>query len=313
MKYVPFVFALALTSAVSSVGAQPAAPAMTPQAMFRQGEAEYAAGRYEVAIELWERAYALDPRAGLQYNLAQAYGRTGMIVEERRALTLFLERLAEIEPEAMSGSEASSARARIAAIEARLARTAIVLRGVPRHAVITLDGSVVALEGDRIRVDAGSHAVRVELEGFLPYTTTITVSPAATAEVHVELQVAPQPGAPAVVAPTPSEPEPERASVAPLALLISGGTVFVGGSVLGGIALRNARGSFRGSSDADRSRSFGIAADVTLGLGVALAATGLVLVLTSDEDENETPTPTVALGVSSSSSGTALPSMEVTW
>jgi hypothetical protein len=156
--------------------------------------------------------------------------------------------------------------------------------------------------------------VRVELAGFLPYTTTITVSPAATAEVHVELQVAPQQGAPAVTSPAAAVPtEPPHASVAPLALLISGGTVFVGGSVLGGIAIHNTRGSFRGTEAAERGRRFGIAADVTLGIGVALAATGLVLVLTSDDEDEASPEPSVALGMSGTSSGTVLPAVEVTW
>lgn len=312
MSHIRFLIHLAIATSTSAVLAQ-AGPAETPQSMFRQGENEYAAGRYEVAIELWERAYAMDPRPGLQYNLAQAYGRTGMIVEERRALELFLERLADTEPEAINGSEASSARARIAAIDARLARTAIELRGVPRHALVTIDGERIEHSNGRHPVSAGSHAIRVELPGFVPFTTTVTVVAAAVAQVDVELQVAPVEEAndasrtpPAIVA------EEEGPSPLPLTLLISGGVLVAGGSALGGLAVHYSRGTFRDTSDAERSRRFGIGADVTLGVGAALAVTGLVLVLVRD-DEEEAPAPTVAVGMTGSSVGTVMPAMEVTW
>jgi hypothetical protein len=281
--------------------------------LFRQGENEYAAGRYEVAIELWERAYAMDPRAGLQYNLAQAYGRTGMIVEERHALELFLARLAEVEPEAMSGSEASSARARIAAIDARLARTAIVLRGVPRHAVVTIDGSAAQMENGRVPVSAGSHAIRVELPGFLPFTTTVAVVPAATAEVDVELHVAPQEERETLVVTGAPVVEEERPSRAPIAMLVTGGVIFAGGSALGGLAIHHSRGTFRDTSEAEQGRRFGIGADVSLGVGLALATTGLVLVLVRDDAPSDEPSPTVAVGMTGTAMGTAMPAMEVTW
>lgn len=295
-----------------------AQPQPTPQALFRQGETEYAAGRYEVAIALWERAYAMDPRPGLQYNLAQAYGRTGMLAQERRALELFLSRLTETEPGAMQGSEASSARARIAAIDERLARTAIVLRGVPRHAALFVDGTPATLEGDRVRVAAGSHTVRVELAGFEAFSTTVAVAPAMTAEVDVELRVAasaPDDDAPArdVDAEAGTPEAPRGPSRVPEALLISGGTLVVGGSLVGGFAIRASRGEFRGSADADRGHALGIAADVTLGVGAALAVTGLVLLVTRDDGGSETDAPVVALGVGRTQAGTTLPSLEVTW
>src|SRR5688572_5769687 len=123
MKNAPLLLLFALASSAGSVHAQSrpqrSAPAPSPQALYRQGETEYAEGRYEAAIALWERAYALDPRPALQYNLAQAYGRAAMFPEERRALELFLSRLAEEQPEELNSADATSARARIAAIDER--------------------------------------------------------------------------------------------------------------------------------------------------------------------------------------------------
>lgn len=310
MKFITLLLCLVAFAPTVTIRAQ-ATPAPSARTLFRQGEAEYAAGRYQEAISLWERAYAMDPRAGLQYNLAQAYGRSGLLTEERRALELFLSRLAETEPEAAESADAISARARITAIDERIARTAIVLRGVPRHADITLDGAPVTLEVDRVRVEPGSHTIRVVLEGFEAFTSTVTVVAATTAEVHVELVPV---RADAAIAPAPVvlAAPPESASRVPVALLVTGATVFAGGSVLGGLAIHYSRGTLRGTDRAQRGRAFGIAADVTLGVGIAAAGTGALMLLLRD-DPREADAPSVTPAVASSALGTTMPAIEVSF
>ena len=44
---------------------------------FTQGEQAYRVGNYDEAVELWQRAYSMDPRPRIQYNLSQAFERLG--------------------------------------------------------------------------------------------------------------------------------------------------------------------------------------------------------------------------------------------
>jgi hypothetical protein len=267
--------ALVLGNAPASAQ-QPASPVAPDSArdLFARGQAAYQQGDYESAVGFWTRAYALEARPQLQFNLSQAYSRLGRVEEERAALLLFVERSRGDEP------SLAAARARLVMLEQRLARTGVVLEGTE------LDGATVLIDGeDRGRLPhpepfslrPGSHEVRVTLAGYEPFRATIVV-PAGEA-VAVEVTMA---RATVAVA--------SEGSVAlPVTMLGLGGALVLTGSVFGGLALAGSDGVVRGSDDADRAHTFSIASDVMLGVGVAAGATGLVLFLTRRGDEAEQP------------------------
>ncbi len=236
------------------------------RALHLRGEEAYLAGRYEEAVDLWLRACALEPRPDIFFNLAQAYGRLGQLPEERRALERYLEGL---HGERLEEAHAESARQRIAAIEERLLRTGIVLRGVPAGASVILDGARTTPFEGLVSTEPGSHSVRIELDGFEPFEATATVVAGARAEIPVALE-------PEIPDP-PAPHEDRRHRGLAIGLGGAGGGVLVAGAVLGGIAAGRARGSFEGSEDARRAHGLAIGADVLMSVGVALGAAGLVV------------------------------------
>lgn len=59
--------------------------------LYLEGDAHYAAGRYEQAVASFAAAYDLSPKPLLQYNLANAYERIGDYEEAAAALRVYLE------------------------------------------------------------------------------------------------------------------------------------------------------------------------------------------------------------------------------
>lgn len=59
-------------------------------ALYEQGDRRYAEGRYEEAIELFEKAYALSPRPLLLYNMANTFERMGEYQRAADALERYI-------------------------------------------------------------------------------------------------------------------------------------------------------------------------------------------------------------------------------
>lgn len=83
------------------------------RAAFEQGAAAFAEGRFEDALEAFERSYALFPAAEILYNLGSTSDR---LQDEEAALGYFRAYVAE------SGDQGIEVRARIAALQRALAR-----------------------------------------------------------------------------------------------------------------------------------------------------------------------------------------------
>ncbi len=64
--------------------------AATAKALFHAGADAYAAGKYRDAVDLFRRAYELDPRPELVYNIGQAYERLGDIPKALRSFRDYL-------------------------------------------------------------------------------------------------------------------------------------------------------------------------------------------------------------------------------
>ncbi len=274
-----------LARAQGGEGGAAAAPADGESArdLFRRGQAAYGQGDYGAAVELWSRAYVIDPRPQLQYNLAQAYGRLGRMEDERAALQRFI---AETSPD---DTLLAPSRARLAMLEQRLAQTGIVLAGEE------YDGAVVRIDGeergrlphpDPFFLPPGSHEVEVTLAGFAPFRATVVVPPGESVALPVRLTASSEAG-----------PATESPSLAlPIALYSGGGALVVTGAVLGGVALaKSSDHPVETTSAADRVHALSIAADVTLAVGVAAAAAGLVVHLVRRPDDDDASGASVSL------------------
>ena len=247
--------------------------------LFFRGQAAYERGDYEDAAEAWEAGYAIDPRPLLQYNLGQAYERLGELARAVGAFEIYVENASPADP------NQQRARAQLAAIRERLARTAIVVRGGPEGATILIDGVDHGRtpRPDPIPVDPGNHQVEVVMAGFQSYEASVTTAAGRSVDVEVDM-----------------EREREAASslpVVPIILWGAGGAALVAGAVLGGIALAKANGAETSDGpDADDARGLALGADIAFGIGVLAAGAGLLIFLLSGDDEGEAVALTPAVG-----------------
>jgi len=262
----------------------PMASAQDARTLFAQGQGSYALGHYEDAIDAWERAYALDPRPALQYNLAQAYGRLGHVEEEQRALTAYVEGAlaAGVSPD---DEQIVGSRARLVAIGDRIRRTGVQLSGVPEGASVRIDDATVEYQvGESIPVAPGAHRIVVEHDGHEDFNTSVVVRAGETMVVPVMLE---RETATATSAADEEGGSPLRTiGIAGLAI---GGAGLVAGGVLGVLALQKSDGVYAGSADADSARSMALGADIALIGGGVIAATGLVLVIVGRPDDEQEP------------------------
>lgn len=245
------------------------AVAQDARTLFQQGQSAYQLGNYEEAIDSFTRAYQLDARPALQYNLAQAYGRLGRIEEERQALELYVQG-ATAGGTAESDPQIVSARARITAIDERIRRTGVELHGVPSDATVRIDGSVVTLVlGEPVRLSPDSHEIVVSCDGYEDFTATVAVRAGETLDVAVRLRRAEEQ--------TVVVQSDGRSYTGAYALMGAGGGMVVIGAVLGASALSRADGAVVDSSDADAASGLALGADIALFGGGAVAATGLIM------------------------------------
>ncbi|UJR83729.1 tetratricopeptide repeat protein [Sandaracinus amylolyticus] len=245
--------------------------------LFQRGQTAYSQGDYDAAIEQWTRAYELDPRPLLQFNLSQAYERLGRLEDAIRALELYLERA---DP---NDEHQSDARARVSALRERVGRTSVRVTGGPEGATILVDGEDRGRtpRPDPIQVPPGSHRIAVRAQGYSEFTSTVVVPAGQSVDVTVEMQVAS--GGGAQVAEGGGE-----LPVVPIILFSAGGAALIAGAIMGGIALSDAENApGRDSPEADAARGLALGADITMGAGVALAAAGLIVLLVSDSGGGE--------------------------
>jgi hypothetical protein len=274
MRNVMIVVATLLLGAFASPFVSDAS-AQDARELFQRGRGAYETGDFEGAVEAWRAAYELDPRPLLQFNLAQAYERLGRLQESLEAYERFL---------AAAPSDAEdvpAARLRAAALQQRLARTGIVLRGGPEGAVVLVDGTERARlpRPDPIAVPPGSYRVEIRAEGYEPFESVVAVTAGAQVEVEVAMRAldggAAEPASGGGV------------STIGIAVAAGGGALLVGGAVTGILALGAAGDATTSEdSDADRARTLGLVTDILLGVGAVAAVTGVVLmfVLGGDED-----------------------------
>lgn len=276
---------------------------------FRRGQTAYQQGDYDTAITEWTAAYAADPRPLLQYNLSQAYERLGRLGEARTALETYVANAAS------NDTNQADARARLASLRERLARTGVRVTGGPEGAAILIDGHDWGRlpRPDMISVEPGTHRLIVRLAGYQDFNATIAVPGGQTVDIPVEMTATATPPAPtptqtaqAAQSTTTAGPsaattsEGGSSSTVPIILMASGGGVAVIGLVVGIVAVGKADSATTSDgSDASSARTLAAVADIAMGVGVVTAGVGLVLLLVGGNDTpaERAPSSTAQLSV----------------
>ncbi len=262
-----------------------AAAAQDAREHFKRGAAEYQQGDYSAAIAEWLRAYELDPRPRLQYNLSQAYERLGQLEKAVQALQAY------IKGTPADDVQMGTARVRLAALRERLGKTAIKIVGGEEGATILIDGEDWGRtpRRDPIRVSPGTHEVEVTKPGYTAFRSSAVVAGGQQIELQVKME--PAEGADetseaissdeAIAQATGDGDEAIGETIWPWVLIGGGGAAVLGGSVLGLSALGKADDAVAaGSSDeADSARGLALGADIMIGLGVVAAGAGVALLL----------------------------------
>ncbi|HJL20016.1 MAG TPA: tetratricopeptide repeat protein [Sandaracinaceae bacterium LLY-WYZ-13_1] len=250
------------------------AHAQDPRELFTQGQAAYETGDYETAVESWQRAYGIDPRPLLQYNLAQAYERLGQLDRAVEAYRLYVDNTAGDDP------RAQNARARIASLEQRVGNTSVHVSGGPEGAAVFIDGEDRGRlpHPDPFRVGPGSHRIVVRADGYEDFVSVVAVSAGQQAEVPVEMREGASGGA-------STSGGGGGISTIGIAIAAGGGAVMVAGAITGGLAL-SAAGDAPSSdgSQADEARTLALVTDILIPVGAAVAVTGVILMFVLGED-----------------------------
>ena len=255
--------------------------------LYLDGDALYAAGRYEEAAENFRRAYELSQRPELLFNLGNALERLG---QHGRAAEYLRRYLAS--PKAR---DAASVRERVRRLEERARRTSGLAPDAP-------SGSrPVATPGDRADPAPGS----------LKTSGDSSIGP-VTREARAVTPLAPQrPGANAADRRGSGQVEPgasDRASVssrrpAYIAFAVSGAAF--AGALVSGLASRSAARDAEADCTAgeqplcltqagdalDRERRFAIIADTSAVVGLATAGVGVYLLLRSRGRDSDALSP----------------------
>jgi serine/threonine-protein kinase len=192
------------------------------RALFDQGRAAAAEGKYAQACPKFEESQRLDPGLGTQFNLADCYEGAGKVAS---AWSLFLEVAAQAKKEGQAERD-RVARGRAEALAGKLPRLLVAVSAADETPGmgVTLDGKALgrAVWGTPMPVDPGSHTVVASASGRKTWTGTVQVrlgggTVETVAVPALEREAAAPPGAP-VAAPAAtgsSAPAPPAAPAAP--------------------------------------------------------------------------------------------------
>jgi hypothetical protein len=271
--------------------------------LFEEGLGLMEAGDAAAACEKFAASMKVEPSGGAALNhgrCSEQQGKTATAwadyIEAERLFAAAGDRERE-----------SFARGRAEALEPELSKLTIMAPATPGLKV-RRNGAAVSEPslGTAVAVDPGEIRVEATAEGYLPWSTTVTV--AAGDSKVIEVPALDDSVADSVAPPAPDATEQPDASPGADPLIVSGGVVIgvgavalVVGGVLGGTVLADAD---RAETDATLcpaktcttegravitgAEDKALAANLLLGLGAAVTVTGVVLLaigVTNDDDE----------------------------
>jgi hypothetical protein len=309
---------LALLVAGTALGQQPSA-----EDLFREGTLLFGRGETKAACERFAASYRIDVAPGTLFNLAACHEKEGLLWQARGEFLDFVDRATK----AGKADKAKPAADRVAAIEQKLPRVALVFPPQSNVAAISFDGVPLAHElwDKPIPAEAGAHTIEFQAPGVVGATRSVTTGgDASVAKVDVPVlepvpAAAPAAAAPvatsevAMGAPSSAGGKPTRAIGFALA---GAGVVALGvGAAFGVRTLgqkSDADGACGGSKgacptvaqtqaaqkDLDGARTSALVSTVAFGVGIAAVGVGAYLVLTGGSHSEPVPAATARLHVS---------------
>ncbi|MFT3768639.1 MAG: hypothetical protein QM820_24600 [Minicystis sp.] len=167
----------------------PKSDSIAAQALFKEARALVDAGKWAEGCPKFEASLAAFPSASTMLNIAKCHEHDGKIAsawqDYNQALTLNRETKGD---ERRKGLEALATKG-IAALEPRLPRLKIVVKGAPSGLEVLRDGKEVpvAALGEALPADPGAHEIRARAPGFKAETRTVTLEEKKTATVEIEM------------------------------------------------------------------------------------------------------------------------------
>jgi hypothetical protein len=247
------------------------------RALAENGDAEFAKGRCDRAVPLWQQAESIFPAPTLLLRVARCEALLGHVVDATATLQRLLEQQLPADvPEAFTEAREEATRS-LPRVRARIATLRVDVTG--EGGVVQLDDAAVRA-GEPLPVDPGPHSVRVR-SGDATWESNVTLGDGETRVVTVSVisrRVAPE-------TPTQRKVGYVLGGVGLAAVVV--------GSIVGATALATASslGATCGAnrtqcppsaqSDIDSLRTRSLLADLSLGGGAALFVAGTVVTLTS--------------------------------
>ena len=244
----PTAVALWLATALVFACPLPAAagPKDEARVLLRQGNKHYAAGEYDKALPLFQKAQQLYPSYKLEYNIANTLYDLGQLVKAAEHFERFLkyrEKVAHPDILELASSRFRTIKGQLAGVRIACPHTG---------AAVSIDGKKVDVTPmDRtVFFRPGPHLVRVTLDGFVPYKLRHAFDKGA----YRTLWVAMQPSAKDTPRPDPTPTPAPKPQVSRTKTIIGFVSLGVGLALLGGAGALYGLSIPRGSDAHDQYR-----------------------------------------------------------
>lgn len=172
---------------------------------FEQGRQQYKQKQYEAALATFTEVLEQTQWPEVKRWMALCYRRLRQedkaLVQARAALaayTQYLERWKQSNPDVAAPDQQQieqqitkliKLKARLTAAKAERSKGTLKIEGLPRSAVVLVDGKRVTLGpmGGTVRLQAGQHVLRVRASGYLPHKQRVKLPGGETVELTVAL------------------------------------------------------------------------------------------------------------------------------
>jgi tetratricopeptide (TPR) repeat protein len=208
-------------------------PASDAREHFERGYAFTQTGDFEQALDEFRLAYAASPNFSVLFNLGQAYGASGRVVQAAHTL----ERYLEIGGDKIDAEQRRRTLVIIERYRRRIGRIALV--GLPGGSIVSLDGEEEGTAPLQLPIEAssGRHAVSIRAFGYQPLVLPVDVKATEVVEITVALVPVPSPAtrdaraerSGALCAVLEQAREKRRKTHKTAALALGGGAVLAGG------------------------------------------------------------------------------------
>ena len=150
---------------------------------FINGQEYYDQGRYKEAIDEFQKAYDMDARPLLLFNIAQAYEKLGNLPKSVDYLKQFLKK-------DTAKTDTKTVENKIANLEARIAKTGISVECSEADAAVSVDGTAVGSTPVTgvIPLPEGMHEVTIQKEGFQTFKMNVGVSMGYAVPVFAKME-----------------------------------------------------------------------------------------------------------------------------